>query len=438
MRARARRRLDRWQRAERRYVGTQASGTEQGGGGLDASYGAALDAAAAAPCCASLAAQQLAAAEGQADWASAQQLGDCDVANHGAKCDNVTDDTAALQAAIDACAPQRRRVVIGRGLCLSRPLTLRAHTQLAVAQGATLKAGRKWVGTPFLYAANTSDITLEGAGTIDGSGAQWWLPHGQPGRPHLIRFDNVSRVLLEDVTLLNAANHFTNFHGSHYQIYGVTMRSPPSHIAPNTDGVNCKCTDVHVRGCDITNGDDSVVMKAPSKDWLVEDTIVRQGNGFVVGTADDPFEHVFQNITVRNSAALGTTFGCHVKFKGSQRGAVDGVRFVGITVQDPTHYAIGINQNGQSTGSLEAGSGTASNVSIANVSFVNISGRAPAAGRFTCNPGSLHCRGITLAHVHLEVPPGNATHATGCTFVNAVGRGLDVSPASCVPPSPNA
>ena len=360
------------------------------------------------------------------------QLSDCDVVKYGAKCDSMTDDTAALQAAIDACAPQRRRVVIGGGLCLTQPLTLRTHSQLVVTKGATLKAGQKWVGTPFLYAANATDIAIVGNGTIDGSGAQWWLPHGQPGRPHLIRFDDVSHVLLENVTLLNAANHFTNLHGAHYRIYGVTMRSPPSHIAPNTDGINTKCSDVHVRGCDISNGDDSVVMKAPSRDVLVEDTVVRQGNGFVVGTADDTFEHVFRNITFRRSLAENTMFGCHVKFKGSQSGLVDGVRFEDIVVRDPTHYAIGINTNGQSSTGLGAGLG--SNVSIANVSFVRVSGSAPAAGRFTCNAENA-CRGIRLEHVHLDVPPGNDTTTTGCTFANAVGQGLDVSPASCVPPS---
>ena len=370
---------------------------------------------------------------------TSQQRSDCeDVRSFGAKCDSATDDTAALQAAIDACAPRRRRVVVGGGRCLSQPLTLRTHSELLVAKGATLKAGRKWVdGRPFVYAANATGISIVGNGTIDGSGAQWWLPHGQPGRPHLIRFDSVSDVLLENLTLLNPANHFTNLHGDHYRIYGVTMRSPPSHIAPNTDGVNTKCSDVHVRGCDISNGDDSVVMKAPSRDVLVEDTVVRQGNGFVVGTADDTFEHVFSNITFRRSVAENTTFGCHVKFKDSQSGIVDGVRFEDIEVRDPTHYAIGINANGQSsTAGLRAGLGLGSNVSIANVSFVRISGRAPEAGRFTCNAGALQCRGIRLDHVHIEVPPGNATHATGCTFTHAVGVGVDVSPASCVPPAP--
>ena len=163
---------------------------------------------------------------------------------------------------------------------------------------------------------------------------------------------------------------------------------------------------------------------------------MRQGNGFVIGTADDTFEHIFRNITFRNSTAENTMFGCHIKFKDSQSGVVNGVRFVDIKVLDPTHYAIGIDQNGQGAGSLKVSSGSA--VKIANVSFVRVTGRAPVAGRFTCNTGPMRCRGITLLHVNLDVPPSNATHNTGCTFANTVGHGLDVSPASCVPPSTEA
>jgi hypothetical protein len=180
-----------------------------------------------------------------------------------------------------------------------------------------------------------------------------------------------------------------------------------------------------------------VVLKAPSQHVLIEDTVVRQGNGFVVGTADDPFEHVFRNITFRNSVAVKTMFACHIKFKGSQTGLVHDVHFDNITVRDPTHYAVGINLDGQGTqvGVGRSALQLSSAVRVANVSFVRIRGRAAVAGRFHCNaqPRS-QCRGIRLEHVHLDVPRGNATHPTGCTFVNAFGRGLDVSPASCVPP----
>ena len=121
-------------------------------------------------------------------------------------------------------------------------------------------------------------------------------------------------------------------------------------------------------------------------------------------------------------------FGCHIKFKDTQNGSVADVTFEDISVRNPTKYAIGINQDGQSLAAP-----LRSNVSITNVSFVRVTGVAPKAGRFRCNPGALECRGIRLEHVRIDVPPG-APNETGCTFENAVGAGVDVSPPSCVPP----
>ena len=35
------------------------------------------------------------------------------------------------------------------------------------------------------------------------------------------------------------------------------------------------------------NGDDSICMKSPAKHVLVENSLVRQGNGLVIGTSDE-------------------------------------------------------------------------------------------------------------------------------------------------------
>ena len=69
------------------------------------------------------------------------------------------------------------------------------------------------------------------------------------------------------------------------------------------------------------HGDDSIVLKSPSTNVLVEDCVVSQGNGLVLGTDDDA---LYRNITFRNCTANGTMFGCHIKFKGAQRGSVAG------------------------------------------------------------------------------------------------------------------
>merc|ERR1712216_484737 len=158
---------------------------------------------------------------------------------------------------------------------------------------------------------------------------------------------------------------------------------------------------------------DSICMKSPAENVLVENSIVTQGNGLVVGTSGDAW---FRNITFRNCTARGTDFGCHIKFKDQQTGWVDGVVFEDIVIEDARKYAIGINQEGQSLGvSLR------SNVSINNVIFRDIKaswtkGHHAVAGKFTCNPGALACRNITLEHVQIH-------SKTGCSFENTFGTG---------------
>ena len=91
-------------------------------------------------------------------------------------------------------------------------------------------------------------------------------------------------------------------------------------------------------------------MKSPARDVLVEDSVVRQGNGLVVGTSDPV---AISNISFRNCTTLATHFGCHIKFKDQQSGHVSGVVFEDISIVDPSGYAIGIDQDGQSLRGLD-------------------------------------------------------------------------------------
>ena len=140
------------------------------------------------------------------------------------------------------------------------------------------------------------------------------------GRPHLIRYDNVTDARLENITLLNAANHFTYLGGRGYLIHGLKIRSPPFHVAPNTDGLNLRANDLHVKNCDITNGDDSVVIKSPSTNVLVEDTIVRHQLG------PSSFLCICVNsrtLDFRSGFERGIFNGCVGKLKQSEHGLRD-------------------------------------------------------------------------------------------------------------------
>ena len=167
---------------------------------------------------------------------------------------------------------------------------------------------------------------------------------------------------------------------------------------------------------------------------LVENSVVRQGNGLVIGTGTGNEVCSFHNITWKNCTATGTLYGCHIKFKGGQTGSVSGVLFEDVVVRSlqPTGAALVISTNGQNLNASEV----PSRVTINDVMFRDIDASQAGgriAGFFMCNGTKAvqrqPCEGIVLEDVRL----GGAVDG-GCAFNGVHGRGERVSPASCVPP----
>ena len=61
-----------------------------------------------------------------------------------ARCDNITDDTAAIQAVLDSCSRAKQLIVFpGNRTCLTQPLNLSSHTAILLEHSAVLRAGDK-------------------------------------------------------------------------------------------------------------------------------------------------------------------------------------------------------------------------------------------------------------------------------------------------------
>jgi polygalacturonase len=125
---------------------------------------------------------------------------DFDVARYGAKGDGTTKNTAAIAAAIKACADAGGgRVVVPAGRFLTGAVHLRSNVNLHLAQGATLLFSTdpadypivftRWEGielmnySPFVYARQQRNIAITGQGTLDGqsSAQHWWSWKGRWG-----------------------------------------------------------------------------------------------------------------------------------------------------------------------------------------------------------------------------------------------------------------
>ncbi len=217
------------------------------------------------------------------------------VEDYGAVRDGATPDTAAIQKAIDACsASGGGSVCFSPGVYLSGTVFLKDNVRLVLEANAVLRgsarpedyppvthknaggdtafASSTFSGGGFLiYADGVRNASIEGRGTIDGQGSEFWFKEmlsamvrkPMPTRPRaLIAIVKSDFLLFRDVTLINSPCYTLWTIGcNNVNIDGITIRNP--HDGPNTDGIDIDCcNDVRIANCSIDGGDDAIAIKS--------------------------------------------------------------------------------------------------------------------------------------------------------------------------------
>ncbi len=196
-----------------------------------------------------------------------------DVRKYGAKGDGIADDTAALAAAVDAASKNGGGTVdVPAGTYLSGTVFLKSNLTIHLDSGATIKfspneasfaAYEQLPFTPvddketsyFRYALFTGDglenITIEGAGTIDGN-------RTKRGGPKPIALKNSQHITIRSITIRNAPNYNISLLGCDYvDIDGVTILNG---FSDGIDPDNCRF--VRIANCYIDSHDDAICPKA--------------------------------------------------------------------------------------------------------------------------------------------------------------------------------
>jgi polygalacturonase len=290
----------------------------------------------------------------------------CDPLSFGAVGDGTTDNTAAIQNAVNACAAQgggivELRVVGNQAVYLTRPFTLQSHVHLQIDQGVTLQGTNdhsryvgayiNWVYQPkeaLISATGATDVGIIGAGIIDGAGGQlqpngnpsWWTlaQAGAPSytRPWLIEFYKCDHVTISGVTLQNSpmwtqALRFSN----NITESGVTVIAPVG--SPNTDGVDVVgSTNVVLTNLNINVGDDTIAFKSglpidptdPRQVGLpqmatsnVQVTNITAGEGMGIVFGSEAHFGV-NNVTIQNVHYKWTAFGIRIKSARDRGGQI--------------------------------------------------------------------------------------------------------------------
>ena len=220
-----------------------------------------------------------------------------DVPAYGARADGVTDNTAAIQKAIDACtaAGGGQVFVPGGGVYVTYTLSLKNNVDLHVDRGATLMGGGDPLKYPefahsehwnveraprfnkraMFYTVAQTNVAITGTGTIDGNADSFHepAPSTKPGVPKFRRKSNTlitgrcvffvacRDVRVEDVLIYHPSGWCTWFLDcDRVQCSGVRIECHPQY--PNGDGLHFGgCRDVTVSDCIIHSQDDCIILR---------------------------------------------------------------------------------------------------------------------------------------------------------------------------------
>lgn len=237
----------------------------------------------------------------------------CDPLTYGAVADGTTDNAAAIQAAINGCAANggglvRLRVVAGKGIYLSGPITLTSHVGLQLDSGVILRGTNDHTkyrdarpdhpyrrGEALVSAVDAVDTGIVGQGTIDGQGGataadggpSWWeltrseggaaagiryrsAPHADTPvtyrlvHPWLVEFYQCSDVSVNGITFINPPLWSLVFrYSSNITASEDTIKVTPNPMVPHTDGIDLiGSTHATLININVRNGGAAVALKS--------------------------------------------------------------------------------------------------------------------------------------------------------------------------------
>ena len=269
------------------------------------------------------------------------------VTDFGAKGDGVTDNTKAVQAAINAASAKGGgTVIVPGGNFLCGPIQLASHIELRVEAGATLRMlpldkypGGTSDPANFISGSKLQDIAIGGPGTIDGQGSPWW-PFARTKdakRPRMINLSGCDRVLIEKITLKDSPMFHIAIGGksSNITVRGVTIRAPasndPVNPSHNTDACDVRGKNILIRDCDVSVGDDNFATCGGTSNVLVTHCTYGNGHGVSIGSGT---KGGVSNFTVTDCTFKGTDCGIRIKSDRDRGGVVSNLAFRNLRMTD--------------------------------------------------------------------------------------------------------
>lgn len=315
--------------------------------------------------------------DGALEFSTKSESAAINVRDFGAVGDGITDDTMAVQTAIN-CLPRGARLYFPKGTYLVAPLCLKSHITLDIPKescilgsadrsrypvipGKTLDmvSGEEhffgaWEGNAvpmhqaLIFAEHAEDITIVGQGMINGNApeAGWWINvKEQPnGRPRLMFFNRCEGIRVHGIHACDSASwQMHPYFSKEVDFLDMFISAPKD--SPNTDAIDPEaCDRVDIIGCRFSVGDDCIAIKSgkieigrkfktPANRYTIRNCLMEFGHGAV--TLGSEMAGGVTNLTVNRCVFRETDRGLRIK---SRRGRgkdaiIDGVLFENIKME---------------------------------------------------------------------------------------------------------
>ena len=414
---------------------------------------------------------------GSSDGGPGSQLAVCSPLTYGAVGDGVTDNTDAIQNAVDACAAQGGGMVelsaVGEdAIYVTGPFTLKSHVHLYIDQGVTLQATNdhsryaasyiNWVYQPngaLISAKGATDVAIMGEGIIDGAsdqadpndGGRTWYDvavaesAANPStRPYLIEFYECDGVTISGVTIRRhpywaQALRFS----SNIQMFGLTIDG----TGRNSDGVDLVgVTNATLSDLDISVSDDNIAIKSglpvspshpyhakeiglpqlPTSNVLITNIIARTGQGISIGSEA---ANGVNNVTIENVHFMGTKYGFRIKTARDRGGEIHDITVKNL-VMDGVGWPIGIDSYYSPVGPDPRGPAepiTPTTPRVYDISIQDI---------VATGTGQSHIRGLPESCIKNVTLDGVSIQTTGLGM-NLLHMTGDFANVTSTPPPPN-
>jgi len=265
-----------------------------------------------------------------------QQKQTLTIRDFGAKGDGKQDDTKALQSAIDKASDKGGRVLVSAGTYLIGAVQLKSGVDLVLERDATLIGSldiasyydEKGQLQALLHADHASQISISGAGTIDGRGRELALAMNElhhsgkrveadfnhwrnrsNHRPNVLAFHHCQQLKIYDISIKNGASwvqHYAACTDLHIDNIKVDSDS-----FWNNDGIDINdCKKVQITGCFINAADDAICLKSTmgpdqfNEDIYIADCVLRSSaNGVKLGTES---QGGFRKVRINNIKVFDT------------------------------------------------------------------------------------------------------------------------------------